>query len=177
MAMRSRILLAGTSLVLAHIVSPPVKAEEPTANPFKGVWRVELSEAILPDGEVARAREVHESIVIFTDGYYTMNMAGGEEPSPHPATPLRPTDEEKLARFNTLLINGGPYDFDSENLYIHPTFALIPDYVGGEGTFRYSRQGDQLILEWTEILSATGHPDPITAQGVSFRYTLSPMNR
>ena len=136
-----------------------------------GAWRMTNSEMLLPDGDI-RVNPVHESFLLFTDGYYSMGWAGGAEPAPPSETPLRPTDDEKLARFGTLLVNSGRYHTEGNTLTIDPLFALVPEYVGGGGVFEYHVDADTLTLRWTDVTSSDGQPDPLITRGFQWRYTL-----
>ncbi len=101
-----------------------------------------------------------------------MNWASGAEPTPYYETRFVPTDSERIARYNALLVNAGRYTVSGDELVIHPEFALVPEFVDGEGGFEWEVSGDTLRLHWVRIVSADGVPDPWTAQGYSYRYTL-----
>jgi hypothetical protein len=45
-------------------------------------------------------------------------------------------------------------------MVVRPRFALAPDFVGGEGRFRFSVAGDTLRLSWDETYSVDGVPYP-----------------
>jgi hypothetical protein len=79
--------------------------------------------------------------------------------------------EEKLDRYNRLLVNAGRYSAADGRLTIHPTFALVPEFVGGLGEFEYELAGDTLRLIWRVIRSADGVSDRRTAEGWSYHYT------
>lgn len=134
-----------------------------------GLWNLQTSETLAPDGSVT-ARPIQESFLLFTPEHYSMNWAGGPDPVSSYAEPFRPTEEEALARYGSLLVNAGRYTASGGTLTIEPAFALVPEFISGSGTFTYSFAGDTLQLRWTEIFAADGTPDPLTARGYSFRY-------
>jgi CubicO group peptidase (beta-lactamase class C family) len=145
------------------------RMDEPPGS-IEGAWRLIRSETHLPDGTV-RAGSPQESFLLFSGSFYSMNTAGGREPSPFFKSRFQPTDEEKLDRYNRLLINAGRYRAADGRLTIHPTFALVPEFAGGLGEFDYELDGDTLRLIWRDIRSADGVRDPRTAEGWTYHYT------
>jgi hypothetical protein len=95
-----------------------------------------------------------------------MNWTFGE--SEYFAERFNPTDAEKLARYNSLLVNAGRLEIAGGLLTIRPEFALVPEFVAGVGEFEYSLNEDTLQLVWTRIESADGIPDPNTDAGVRY---------
>lgn len=168
---RHRLVAVVTALGLA-LVFPAIAGQEAgtASSSIDGAWRLVHAEVVEPDGTV-HPYETHESILLFADGYYSMNWATGQEPSPYYEERFRPTDEEKIDRYGRLLINAGRYTMAEDRLTIHPEFALVPEYVGGEGVFEISLEDDELQLQWMTIVSEDGVQDPMTKEGFSFRYT------
>ena len=119
-----------------------------------------------------RPGSVQESLLIFADGFYSMNWTGGSEPSPFNEQRFNPTEAERADRYRRLLVNAGRYEIADGILRTEPDFALVPEYVNGYGEFEYSLVGDTLRLTWTDIVSVDGIPDPTTEAGVRFQYTL-----
>lgn len=159
-------------LVLLLACAPPDMPVQTGSRALDGVWRLELTEVLTPDGQRI-SRPSHESFLLFAGDYYSMNWAGGESPAPFSAERLRPTDAEKIARYGSVIVNAGRFEMSETELTISPDFALVPEYVGGVGEFDYALVGDTLDLEWHTILSADGVPDPSTAAGVRFHYRWS----
>ena len=150
--------------------TPEAALESTGADAIQGGWTLLRSQTHLPDGTV-RAGSPQESFLLFSEPYYSMNTAGGREPSPSYESRFQPTDEEKLDRYNRLLVNAGRYSAADGRLTIHPTIALVPEFVGGLGEFEYDLAGDTLRLIWRVIRSADGVSDPRTAEGWSYHYT------
>lgn len=149
----------------------PARSEAAPAasDSLTGLWELETRETLAPDGSVT-SRPAWESFLLFTSEHYSMNYVGGPDSVSSYQEPFRPTEDEALARYATLVVNAGRYTAFEGRLTIQPTFALVPEFVGGSGTFEYSLSGDTLDLRWTEIFASDGTPDPLTAQGYSFRY-------
>lgn len=146
------------------------RAASSAADSLAGAWELRRAETVAPDGTVT-PYSTQESFLLFTADHYSMNWAGGSEPTPPYGEPFQPTEEEALARYRSLLVNAGRYAASGGTLTIEPRFALVPEFVGGSGTFEYRLSGDSLRLRWTRIVARDGQPDPWTARGYSYRYT------
>jgi len=134
---------------------------------LQGAWLRVEGAAVGRDG-TEYPSTIRESLLLFSGDHYSMNWAGGTEAPVPSATPFRPTDEEKLARFGVLLVNAGTFEVEGEVLTIHPTFALVPEFVNGLGELRFELKGDELLLDWYRIDAADGSPDPYVEAGVRF---------
>lgn len=156
-----------TLMVAASCAGAEVESEGGSAGELDGVWRLVSSETIGPDG-TRYPGQTHESLLLISGGYYSMNYAFGPRKSEYFSERFRPTDAEKLARYSSLLVNAGRFEVDEGVLTIHPEFALVPEYVGGLGEFEYSLDGGTLELVWRRIEAADGVPDPNTAAGVRY---------
>lgn len=166
--------LIGWSSVVTVALTFTVACRSPEPQPrasaspdLDGAWRRVFSETIGPDGTRYPGR-IHESFFLISDGFYSMNWAFGPEAADFYSDRFNPTDDEKLARYNTLLVNAGRFDLDGDVLTIHPIFALVPEFIGGLGEFEYTLDGDTLQLVWRRIVSADGIADPNTAAGVRY---------
>jgi hypothetical protein len=145
--------------------SPPAEdptapsAQAPSATPLEGAWQVVEMRQEYPDG---RSQPLHarESFFLFAGSDYSLAWAYGEGPSPLYAERWRPTEEERLARFGSMLVNAGTFEVDGDRIVAHPRFALAPELVGGEVQFRFSFAGDTLTLSWDETISVDGVPYP-----------------
>lgn len=157
-------------LILSAACVPPGDTElSNRGSPLDGAWQLVAAETITPDGRRLPG-QFQESFLLFAGDYYSMNWARGEIAAPHSAEPLRPTDAEKVDRYNSVIVNAGRLEVSEGVLTIRPDFALVPEYVGGLGEFDYTLTDDTLEFEWRTIESADGAPDPDTAAGVRFRY-------
>lgn len=147
--------------------SPEPRPGESASPELDGAWQRTFSETIGPDGS-RYPGTTHESFLLISDGFYSMNWAFGAEASDFYADRFSPTDEEKLARYEAMLVNAGRFDVDGNVFTIHPTFALVPEFIGGLGEFEYSLDGGMLLLVWRRIVSADGVSDPNTEAGVRY---------
>lgn len=102
-----------------------------------------------------------ESDVIFADNYYSFCWTS-QQSSP---TSWQMSDSMKLDRMNQMLINTGTYELNDSILTTKPKFALNPFFVNGEAKFRYSFNGDTLVLTGLSVNSFNNVPVPIYTNG------------
>ena len=146
---------------------PPPSAEDPAATaalatpvtPLEGSWRVVEMHQAYPDGS-AQPLHARESFFLFAGSDYSIAWTYGDGPSPLYTERWKPTEEERLARFGSMLVNAGTFEVDGDRMVAHPRFALAPELVGGEVRFRFSFVGDTLRLSWDETWSVDGVPYP-----------------
>lgn len=154
-------------VLAASCAEADVQSEGASTGELDGAWQLVSSETIGPDG-TRYPGQTHESLLVISGGYYSMNYAFGPQRSGYFSERFNPTDAEKLARYSSLLVNAGRFELEGRLLTIHPEFALVPEFVGGVGEFEYSLDGDTLQLVWRRIESADGIPDPRTDAGVQY---------
>ena len=138
-------------------------------SPLEGAWKLDSAVTFAPDGSNYN-KHFQESFLLFSDRYYSMNWAYGDKTADFYKKRFQPTDTEKLARYNSLLVNAGTYTLTDTTLSIHPVFALVPEFSSGFGKFNYILSGDTLLLDWIKIVSADDIQDPWTAQGYHYKY-------
>lgn len=139
-------------------------SEQPAvlSNLLEGTWQP--VQAVVTRGDSTETQDSEPTLYIFSPTHYTMmGTIGGPRVL---YSTLDPTDEEKLAAFNSFWGNGGTYDVVGNTLTIHPAFARNPNYMaGGYRSFQFRVVGDTL---WLNSKSTDGHfrlggevvPDP-----------------
>ena len=158
--------------LLAVLAGCSATSTSQQAGPLEGAWR--LTRVIIVSADGSRtALTPQESLFLFSDGYYSIAYAFGDEPFPAYAEPFNPTDEERLARFSSILVNTGTYEVSGSTATLRPLFALVPEFVGGFAEHDYEVSGDQLTLSWRRTMSAAGVEEPFTAVGGSAEFTLT----
>jgi len=125
-------------------------------------------ELVGPDGD-ARVLPHQESLFLFTGDHYSMAYAFGDAPSPPYAERWRPSAEEKLSRWNSLIMNGGSYRVVGDQIVARPAVAMAPEFVNGEARFHYRFLADTLELTWDESLAFDGLPYPSGGTITRFR--------
>jgi hypothetical protein len=95
-------------------------------------------------------------LMIFTSDFYSMVWMPGRERVPDNAKIWQPSDQEKVAQFNAIIVNSGKYYLRDSLLITEPVVAKTPEFIGGEATYYWITIGDTLKLQIAEILSHSG---------------------
>ena len=150
------LMLSG--LILGFSLSPFEQGN--SRGSIEGAWRVAEVQSVLGDGRTKTAYP-KESLVIISDGFYSFCWAAARSYTDTWQMP----DSEKVARFNSSLVNTGRYTVTGSILEMHPQLALYPKFVGGTASFRYSFSGDTLVLTGITVESPDGVRLPLYVQG------------
>lgn len=151
-------VLAVVGLSCSRPVTESAQIEEPgtaAGNPLQGVWHIESVQRVSPEGDRTPA-PTYESLVIFTEGYYSFVNTYGENPRQPFADPSGGTDEEKIAAFDTITVNTGTYEIDGSSLTTHPIAARFQSYAGGRGEYEWKVDGNTLWLDIKREFGADG---------------------
>ena len=141
---------------VAMLVIAGCNAPSPTPpDPLHGAWRMVEMYWILADGDTVAA-PAHESLFLFSDGFYSIGYAFGRERMEAYAERWHPTDAEKATRFSSMIVNAGTYELHGSRIHATPLFALAPAFVGGEAEFFYTFTGDTLELSWDQSVAFDG---------------------
>ena len=159
----SFLLALGLATSACQPEAPPGEVvEDRGASPIAGAWRVVAVEDVTSDGEVTEI-PTHESMVLFTDRYYSMAYSYGDHVSLPFAERWTPTDEESLDRFGLIVVNTGIYQITPTSLVTSPLFALTPEFIGGAAEHEYTLEGNLLTLTATSVTSFDDVSLPQTA--------------
>lgn len=162
MQIRFRILsAAGVLVVLLTIVAcsqapTPVEPAAPV-NPLHGVWSVS---AMTPGDGAPTIDPSQPGLFIFTEGHYSAVYSLGEEQRPKSATAFNPTSEEKVAQYDTIIVNTGTYDVSGSTMTFRPLVAKSPEFIGGQSTMDFQISGDVLTLTLQSVVAADGVSAP-----------------
>jgi hypothetical protein len=162
----------GSLAIIAALVVTAGCAGRPAvpADPLRGAWRVESMYLIGP-GRDTTEMKVNESLVTFGDGYYSMDYCFGRDRPATYAERWRPSDEEKLARFRSVIVNSGTYRLEGATIDARPLFALAPEFVGGRALFTHRFVGDTLELTWEKSIAFDGLEYPSAGTVTLLRLT------
>lgn len=150
-------LMSGAACGGAPERSPQTAAVEPAAttapaNPLVGVWSVTVMNA----GSDHAIDPAQPGLYIFTDGYYSAVYSRGADPRPVPAAAFDPTIEEKVAQYDTLIVNTGSYETHGSTITLRPMIAKSPEFVGGHRNMTYQISGNLLTLTLESVVSGDG---------------------
>lgn len=147
-------VLLVTTLSCGQAPAPAPAEPDTSAHPLQGVWSVTRRTS-------ASGRAVDPAqpgVFIFTEGHYSAVYSLGAAPRPLSAAGFRPTTEEKVAQYDTIIVNTGTYDVNSSTITFRPMVAKSPEFVGGHATMVYEINDDELSLTEQSILAADGTP-------------------
>jgi hypothetical protein len=125
------------------------------ADPLRGAWRIDSMHLITAGRDTIEVK-VNESLITFGDGYYSIGYCFGKDRPAAYAVRWRPSDEEKLARFGTVIVNSGTYRLKGSLIDGKPLFALAPEFVDGRAVFSYRFVKDTLELTWEKSIAFDG---------------------
>ncbi|UCF71158.1 MAG: lipocalin-like domain-containing protein [candidate division WOR-3 bacterium] len=133
----------------------------PASKDIVGVWR------IIKIARQGSNRKITDkpfpNIFMFTPLHYCMAWVLNPNAEKPFAQRWNPTDEEKINRFDSMVINSGTYEIDGSVLTAHPIVARIPDFVGGKLICEYALEGNTMHLKFIDEYSFDGVQAPWVA--------------
>jgi hypothetical protein len=137
----TRMLKLTMTIVLAPAA---LLAQGGTRTSVEGVWKVVQR---VTTGTDALTAANPASLFIFTRGYYSLIYVSSAQPRALMKDPDKPTDQEKLAAFDSFFANSGTYEIAGTTLTTHPIVARSPNFMaGGSEKYQFRVQGDTLWL-------------------------------
>ena len=148
-------------LTLVSCAQPPAPAEQAApVNQLQGVWSMS---AMNPGGGETTIDPSQPGLFIFTGAHYSAVYSPGGRPRPRSATSFSPTSEEKVAQFDTIIVNTGTYEVSGSTVTFRPLVARSPEFVGGQSTMNFQIDGDVLTLTEQKVVAADGIAAPVAA--------------
>ena|SRR5438477_4391915 len=137
----SRIL---KGLLFAVLTVTLASAQTGAKKPIEGVWKV--TEIAVTGANASSNANPQPSVFIFAQQHYSMMYVPGNK-----ARTLykadAPTNEEKIAAFDSFIANTGTYEISGSTLTIHPAVARNPNFMaGGLDKYQYRIEGTTLTL-------------------------------
>lgn len=147
------------ALLALSVCAPPMEVQQSV----QGAWTfVEVrGEADGSPWEIP-AEVKQPSVIIFTDGYYSIAGVGGvapREPMPEGAIRATLTPEQAAAIWIPYTSNSGRYEVSGSTIITRPIVALLPNSMaeGTEFVYEFEWDGEELMLtERSEDGWATG---------------------
>jgi len=134
------------------------KKEVENTESILGVWQVR--EIVRQDVARSHVEYPLPSVFIFTEHHYSMMWLPSIESQRSFAERWNPTDQEKIERFNSLIVNAGSYEIKCSTLTAHPVVARIPDFVGGKLICEYRIENETMWLKFLDEYSFDGVQAP-----------------
>lgn len=133
-----------------------------------GAWKLEKIKYHLEDREV----EITPSgggRWIFTETRYALMYVPMQEPRSPFAILAKPTDQEAIAGFKSVVFNSGSYEWQEDTLVTRADIAKVPGFEGGQQIYTFTHEGGTMILRMIDEIYPDGtKPDWSGKVEVSF---------
>jgi hypothetical protein len=149
-------MLKGLTLLI--LCTTVVSAQSSTKKPIEGVWKV--TEIIVTGANASNVANPQPGLFIFAQRHYSVMWVPGNQPR----TLFKaesPTDEEKIAAYDSFVANSGTYEVDGATLTLHPMVARSPNFMAG-GVSK-----SQLRIEGTTLWLTQKNTDVIVSTGTT----------
>ncbi len=121
------------------------KQLKPPNNPLLGAWDV-VSVAWVSAEQTHTIEAAQPGMFLFNADHYALMWS----PKNSPRTPFKnlskPTDEEILAGFRSIVFNAGTYEVDGNEMVASARVAKVPGFAGGQLFYRFEFKGQLLQL-------------------------------
>ncbi len=127
--------------------------------PLEGSWRISEIRIVSKRGEYIDS-EPQPGLFIFHEEHYSMVWMPFGEPLADFAEIWKPSDEEKLTSWNSIVVNAGTYTYTESTVTTVPLVAKTPEFAGGYAVYDYRVVADTLWMEMTDCMSSGDVQDP-----------------
>ena len=135
-----------------------------------GVWQIK--EITSQNINEPLANDSLPSLFIFTPHHYSMVWVSSEEPQRAFIERWKPTDEEKIRRYDSFVVNSGTYEVKDSYLTAYPIVARVPEFMGGKLVCEFQVEEDTLQLKLVDEYTYDGVQAPWVASGSGLILTL-----
>src|SRR2546426_6151971 len=119
-----------------------VSAQSSTKKPIEGAWKV--TEIVVTGTDASNVANPQPGLIIFARKHYSVMWVPGNQPRSL-FKGEDPTNEEKVAAYDSFIANSGTYEVEGATLTLHPMVARSPNFMAG-GVSKY-----QLRIEGTTL--------------------------
>jgi hypothetical protein len=120
-----RILNVLTFLILCATV---VSAQSSKKKPIEGAWKV--TEIVVTGADPSSVPNPQPGLIIFTKTHYSVMWVPGNQPRSL-FKGEGPTDQEKIAAYDSFVANSGTYEVAGATITLHPMVARSPNFMAG----------------------------------------------
>jgi lipocalin-like protein len=135
--------------------SSELKTQPIEANLIEGVWEITQIIYQTPGNQYANPAP-QAGIFIFTKNYYSMTWNPNDTKQENYKDKWRPTDNEKIESYNSIITNSGTYEIAEGKLVTTPITAKTPAFIGGKAIYDYLVNESSLTLTLLEVISHDG---------------------
>ena len=137
-----------TVVFVAVALATTVMAQGGARGPQEGVWKV--TEEVVTGAKASSTTSPQPSLFIFTPTHYSMLRVDSAQPRALFSKVMDPTNEEKIAAYDTFTANSGTYEVAGTTLTVRPIVAKNPNFMAG-GFVKYEFRVDGNILWLTSL--------------------------
>jgi hypothetical protein len=119
-------LLKGLTLMV--LCTTIVSAQSSTKKSIEGVWKV--TEIVVTGENASNVPNPQPGLIIFTHKHYSVMWVPGNQPRSL-FKGENPTNDEKIAAYDSLVANSGTYEVAEGTLTLHPMVARSPNFMAG----------------------------------------------
>lgn len=142
-------------------------------NPLLGAWEVKSLTWHSEKGDQG-IEKAQPGLFIFAENHYSLMWTPTKEARVPFKVLSKPTDEEAIAGFKSVVFNGGTYQLTGENtLTSKAMVAKVPGFEGGEQMYQFRFEGKSLLLTMVDEIYPDGSR-PDWSGKVSLTFTLIP---
>jgi lipocalin-like protein len=133
-------LLKGLTLLV--VCTTIVSAQSSTKKSIEGVWKV--TEIVVTGADASNVPNPQPGLIIFTQKHYSVMWVPGSQPR-NLFKGENPTNDEKIAAYDSFVANSGSYELVDGILTLHPMVSRSPNFMAGGVT------KNQLRIEGTTM--------------------------
>jgi hypothetical protein len=116
------------SLTLLVLCTTAVSAQSSTKKPIEGAWKV--TEIVVTGTDASNVANPQPGLIIFARKHYSVMWVPGNQ-SRSLFKGEDPTNEEKIAAYDSFVANSGTYEIAGATLTLHPMVARSPNFMAG----------------------------------------------
>ncbi|MBL1213903.1 MAG: hypothetical protein HND52_11155 [Ignavibacteriae bacterium] len=144
-----------TILLTISCQSGEIKTQPIENHPIEGVWKVTQIITQTPGNHFANPNP-QAGVFIFTKNYYSITWNPNDAKQEDYKNKWRPTDEEKIASYNSIISNSGKYEIKEGKLITNPVVSKTPSFIGGKAVYDFLVNEKTLTLTLKEVISYDG---------------------
>lgn len=143
------------SIIIIGCQSGELKTQPIESDPIEGVWEITQIINQTPGNQFANPTP-QAGIFMFTKNYYSMTWNPNDTKQEDYKDKWRPTDNEKIESYNSIVTNSGTYEIIEGKLITTPLVAKTPAFIGGKATYDFLVDEKLLTLTLVEVFSHDG---------------------
>ena len=133
-----------TCLMILVLFAGLLSGQSTAKKPLEGAWKV--VEIVVTGDGAANIPNPQPGLFIFAQKHYSMFYVGDNKQRTL-FKGAEPTNEEKIAAYDSFIANIGTYDVSGSTITTHPMVARSPNFMsGGSDKYQFRIEGNTLSL-------------------------------